>query len=80
MRRGADTLPEVAPIAGTCCYIAAGAYGTRFLSEGGGGLEGINWWQAGAALGASACAIAYIGNLAQKALADVEVDEGEENK
>lgn len=62
---------------GTAAYVAAGTYGKQLL-EGGGGLEGLSWWQIAAALGASGLAVGYIARLASQAVAEMEAEEAEE--
>ena len=60
--------------AGTAAYVAAGTYGKQLLEGGGGGVEGVAWWQVALAVGASGAAVLYIGSLAKAALADVDLE------
>ena len=60
--------------AGTAAYVAAGTYGKQLLEGGGGGVEGVAWWQVALAVGASGVAVLYIGSLAKAALADVDLE------
>jgi uncharacterized membrane protein YdjX (TVP38/TMEM64 family) len=63
---------------GTFAYVAAGMYGKGLLTGegreggGGGGMVGLEMWQIGLALGLTVVAIGYIGNLAKKAIEDLE--------
>lgn len=63
---------------GTFAYVAAGMYGKGLLTgeggEGGGGgaVMGLETWQIGLALGLTVAALGYIGNLAKKAIEDLE--------
>ena len=60
---------------GTIAYVYAGNYG-RALIDGDGDVGGVKGWQVALGLGITVLAVGYIGKLAQKALADVEQEEG----
>lgn len=61
---------------GTIAYVSFGDVSKTVISGQEGDL-GVSWWQGGIALGATLLAITFVGNVASKALADIEatVDE-----
>ena len=67
---------------GTFAYVAAGTYGKDFLlGEGTGvGSGGVQLWQVAIGIGVTAIVILYMGRLAKKALADVDIDAEETSK
>eukprot|EP00882_Tetradesmus_deserticola_P002585 GHRQ01002750.1.p1 GENE.GHRQ01002750.1~~GHRQ01002750.1.p1 ORF type:complete len:381 (+),score=131.23 GHRQ01002750.1:226-1368(+) len=56
---------------GTYAYVAAGHVGKAVLSEGEGGL-GVENWQVGLALGATAIALGFVGRLAKQAVEEAD--------
>ena len=66
---------------GTLAYVAAGMYGRDFLLgvEGGrSSFGGVQIWQLGIGVGVTALALVYMGRLATKALADVDIENEED--
>lgn len=57
--------------AGTYAYVTAGHVGKAVLTEGEGGL-GVESWQVGLALGATAIALGFVGRLAQQAVLEAD--------
>lgn len=57
--------------AGTYAYVTAGHVGKAVLTEGKEGL-GVESWQIGLALGATALALGFVGRIAQQAVLEAD--------
>ena len=66
---------------GTIAYVYAGNYGRALIdTDGTGDMGGVKGWQVALGLGITVLAVGYIGKLAQKALSDVENDDGDSQR